>query len=245
MKSALPRRAVLIRGALTIFGAMAASACQTGVPRSPATVPAALAPLFTPCAPADGGLALSAFKGGAILGNLDVAWKAVTPVEIVFEAQNALGMTMINGQVTGGAPPALSFTGPGAAKLPNITVLDDGFLAVDGDAIGFRADELACVLGFRLPRSWKRLVRTIDSDQAKTTLELGDERREITIVVKHTEKGGDAVCSKVVWTRYWFFHPSLTWCQTGLQAATSRPPRPEGSLAGVEDYLLKWVSADE
>lgn len=228
---------------MSVLGLLAALAgCQTGAPKEPVSIPVVLQPLFETCYPNDGAMTLQVFKADGILTSLDLAWKAEPDGDWELEVANAAGMTLANVRRKG---QTLTTEGRAADKMPRLTILKDGFLAVDGEHLGLKASELPCVLGYRLPRSWTLLARGVDTEGRVTTLDLGDDRRDIAVTVKDAAKGADAVCTKISWSRYLVFHTRLLWCQTPNSRGGSAARKRQASLSGIGDHQLKWTSADD
>jgi hypothetical protein len=201
-----------------------------------------LQPLFETCQPNDGAMTLQVFKAGGIVTTLSLVWKVQESGNWELEVDNAAGITLMHMMRTGNA---VSTDGPAAARLPQVTILKDGFLAVNGEPVGLKAGELPCVLGYRLPRSWLALTASVETAGRVSTVEMRDERRRLTVTVKDAAKGADAVCTQISWTKYLVFHTHLHWCQTPDSRAGSAVHKRQAVLSGIDDYQLKWVSADE
>lgn len=218
------------------------TACQTGAPTEPVSMPVVLQPLFEACEPNDGAMTLQVFKSGGILTSLELVWKATGKGDWELELANAVGITLAHLERRGSD---LVIEGKAAAKVPRLTVLADGFLAVDGEPIGIKASEIPCILGYRLPRSWLALARRIETEGKITTVTMGDERREMALTVKNASEAANAICTTISWCKWLLFKTELVWCQNpNSQSGTSAMKR-RASLSGVSDYQLKWVSIDE
>jgi hypothetical protein len=215
------------------------TACVTGGghPDEAVSVPALVQPQFQPCAPADGAVVLQAYEGETMLGSLEVEWIAKPGGDWEVEATNAVGLTMLK---LSRKARVITVGGQLKDRLPKISVSKGGYLMLDDERVGLKASELPCLLGFRAPRPWLDNVMAVDNDEEdKTVLKVADPIRDITVTTRGMGgKGTGSVCSRLVWTRYMVIHPEILWCRT-LAA------RPEATLKGMDDYMLKWVPLDE
>lgn len=210
--------------------------CITGAPSEPKILPAVVHPLFEPCVPNDGASAVQIFKDGLIQATLEVQWKAKGDGDWALEVTNAAGITMVSLEKAGAK---LNFAGKGVQRFPKLSIDSEGFLEVDGDAVGIKASEVPCVLGFRLPRSWMSLVRDVETEGKKMSVEMADGRREIRMTVKDTDKA-DASCTRITWSNYLLFKQKLNWCRSGASAQ-----KRQAAMTGIENFTFKWVAADD
>jgi len=221
---------------LVAVAAGALAGCQTigGAPTQ-ARLPAVLEPYFATCTPGDGAAAAQVFADGSLLGSAQGEWvaKAKDSWEAVIETP--LGNTLLT-VVRSGA--TLTTQGPLAQRLPQLAVGEAGFLEIEGVRSGLRADEVPCLLDFKLPAAWRPLLQEVEGKGSKIVAHFADAHRDIDLTAIRDRVGLGEVCAVVSWRRFLVFKSSVSYCLPGGRTK-------QAVLSGVGDYSLTWVRLDE
>jgi len=200
-----------------------------------ARLPVVLEPYFAACTPGDGAAATQVFEDGSLLGSAQSEWIAKADGSWEAVVETPLGNTLLT-VIRSGA--VLTYQGPLAERLPQLAVGPGGFLEIEGVRTGLRADEVPCLLAFKLPAAWRPLLRDVEMSDSKVVAHFDDATRDIDLSATRGSAGLGEVCAAVSWRRFLLFKSSVTYC---LPAGRVK----QAVLSGVGDYSLTWVRLDE
>lgn len=212
--------------------------CQTWGGRSPSRdeLPADLAPIFSTCAPSEGGVSAKVFEAGGLKAAAELDWlaKAVTTLDL--ELTGPIGQTLL---ALHRDEANLTLAGPLAAKIPPARILRNGFLEIDGHFVGLRANEVPCLFRAALPNAWLQHLDSVESDARETRVVFAEKQREIRLSVAKSEAGFEGYCVEVAWSTFFFFKRSFSWCNEDVREAR------RGVLSGLGDFTLEWTRIDD
>ncbi len=186
--------------------------CQTLPKFDPGSLPPRLTGHFQPCYPSDGGLEVHTFLNGQRSMVFSLDWKSDKPGVLRADAVDILGRTILE---IGVADREIQLAGRGAATIPPLSADDEGYLAVGGHRVGVRIDELACLLGFRLPRFWLDQAVSFNPGAEASELVILDHNRKVFLTFYHDYVyRTDRICAQLQWKSMWGLRTdSVTWCK--------------------------------
>lgn len=207
-------------------------ACQTVGRQEAPPLPETAQAAFAPCYPKDGAVSLQVFSSDAFRGAVEAEWAALPNGDWDILATAATGQTVLSGTRRGDH---VNFAGPLAPKVPKIAILEDGFLALDGNLLGIKASEVPCFLAFALPKTWVALADAVTKAKGGANLAFSDDVRQMHVKIP-TLAASRTNCAEVIWQHHLILSHSLTFCFVSER---------QGTLSGLGDYTLKWVKLDE
>lgn len=204
--------------------------CQT-TSKTPPVLPGTLAPLFGTCSIEDGAATLQLFEDGALAGSAEIEWTSRSRDHWNLEVLSAVGTTLAAASRHG---LSIEIEGPISPHLPPMTVSIDEALLLDRHFSGFKAQEILCLLGGRLPYEWLSDLIAVEHQKHRTLLSFREDRRSMATEVEKLPETEPRICTTITWDTYWVFSHSLKWCLSDKKQSV-------GTLEGWQNLSLKWV----
>ncbi len=177
--------------------------CQTIQSFQDVQLPAYAGVYFSECRHQDGAVRFSIGGQGPEQERLDAEWASRSNGDWSLASYSPFGQTLL--QVSYQEVPAsLAVKAKEATPLQNLTLDPDGFLRFDGQRIGIKADEVACLLEMKLPRAWLKKVIAQNQEPENLQIEVDDGERKIDLKLgKHGLKQEWVWMFDVRWSMYW------------------------------------------
>ncbi len=229
---------VWMRGLFLIVG-LGIGSCETMSKKPPLLLPATLQPYFSSCDSQEGSadVELSLPSTGAVRAALD--WRSGFLGSWEIEVVGSFGEPLLSAaSIKKGIERHLELLGPVAGRLPKISISAQNFFEIEGYEVPISVDELPCLLGWRLPKSWLRSVRDYQIDRDRAELTIYQPGRVIVIDVKGFQQFDSAkLCSRFAKSGFsGIFSKELTVCFDH-----SVKNQKLGLLRGVEGYEVRWT----
>jgi len=225
----MARNAAILGAFLVGYG------CQTVPTDSEARIPPAYAAIFASCGDLDGAVKLTWFTDDVPGGSAEAEWRSgETSLEV--DIVSPIGQALVTLKGDGDT---IAVTGPMRARVPPLTIGDNGYVEVDGYTVAIRPTELACFALGTLPDSWLNSLKAVtNEDEARTRIWIGDDNRTVRVTVFGDHQGRSLrYCARLTWGGFLgMFERQMYFCH-----------HPDAVYAGtlkVSDYTLKWVPLD-
>jgi hypothetical protein len=206
--------------------------CVATGPKESRTLPASMESYFRICNPLSGAMVVRALDDGNLLGSSEMEWSSSDSGWRI-DLSNAAGFNLATLINTGRN---LTRTGEHAGRLPPMSVDAEGFLEVDGNFVGIKAQEVPCLLASALPRSWIPLIYMVEGNQdSRFKISIEDDERDIIVRTRnlgHPEK--EQICAEISWRNKLIFKSTLKWCVEGKGLM-------KGEMSGLNNLSVKWV----